>query len=103
MWINFQNMHDFNPVHTHSGILSFVIFCKVPNEIFEVQAVSNNKRAGEIIFDYGESFSKLLINEFNVKPYEGLMFIFPAELRHQVPPFYVNSERISVSGNFVVI
>jgi hypothetical protein len=54
LWINFSQKHDFNPPHTHTGILSFVIFCQVPKEIFEVQADSNAQRAGEIHFAYGE-------------------------------------------------
>jgi hypothetical protein len=103
LWVNFSQKHDFNPPHTHTGILSFVIFCQVPKEIFEVQADSNAQRAGEIHFSYGEPISKLQGNEYPVKPYENLMFIFPAELRHFVPAYWVDAERISVSGNFVVV
>src|SRR5210317_207408 len=103
LWINFSQKHDFNPPHTHTGILSFVIFCQVPKEIFEVQADSNAQRAGEIHFSYGEPITKLMGNEYPVKPYENLMFIFPNELRHFVPAYWVDAERISVSGNFVVV
>ena len=103
LWINFQNKHDFNPPHTHTGILSFVIFCQVPKEIFEVQADSNHKQAGHIVFDYGDPITKLSGSEFPIKPYENLMFIFPNELKHYVPAYWVDAERISVSGNFVVV
>src|SRR6056300_783056 len=103
LWINFSQKHDFNPPHNHSGVLSFVIFCQVPKEIFTVQADSNTQRAGEIHFSYGEPITKLQGNEYPVKPYENLMFIFPAELKHFVPAYWVDAERISVSGNFVVV
>ena len=103
LWINFSQKHDFNPPHTHNGVLSFVIFCQVPEEIFKVQADSNTQRAGEIHFSYGESISKLMGGEYAVKPYENLMFIFPAKLKHYVPAYWVDAERISVSGNFVVV
>ena len=103
LWINFSQKHDFNPPHTHRGILSFVIFCQVPKEIFEVQADSNTQRAGELHFAYGEPISKLQGCEYPVKPFETLMFIFPNELRHHVPSYWVDAERISVSGNFVVV
>jgi hypothetical protein len=103
LWVNFSQKHDFNPPHTHLGILSFVIYCQVPKEIFEVQADSNSQTAGEISFLYGEPISKLQGNEYPVKPYENLMFIFPAELKHFVPTYWVDAERISVSGNFVVV
>ena len=103
LWINFSQKHDFNPPHTHTGVLSFVIFCQTPKEIFKVQADSNTQRAGEIHFSYGEPITKIMGNEFPIKPYENLMFIFPAELKHFVPAYWIDAERISVSGNFVVI
>ena len=103
LWVNFQNKHDFNPPHTHSGILSFVIYCQVPKEIFEVQADSNHKQAGHVVFDYGDPISKLQGSEFPIKPYENLMFIFPNELKHYVPAYWVDAERITVSGNFIVL
>ena len=58
LWINFSQKHDFNPPHSHSGSLSFVIFCKVPQKIFEVQADSNSQ-VGELHFTYGEQISEL--------------------------------------------
>jgi len=103
LWINFSQKHDFNPPHTHTGVLSFVIFCQVPKEIFTTQADCNTQRAGELNFSYGEPISKLQGNEYPIKPYENLMFIFPAELKHFVPAYWVDAERISVSGNFVVV
>jgi len=102
-WINFSQKHDYNPPHNHSGILSFVIFCKVPREIFSVQADSNAQRAGNLHFTYGEKISELMGNEYPVEPFEHLMFIFPAELKHFVSPYWVDAERISVSGNFIVV
>jgi len=103
LWINFSQKHDFNPPHIHLGILSFVIFCKTPKEIFEVQADSNSQEAGNIIFTFGEQTTALMGSEYPVQPYENLMFIFPAELKHFVPAYWVDAERISVSGNFVVV
>jgi len=103
LWINFSQKHDFNPPHSHSGSLSFVIFCKVPKKIFEVQADSNTQRAGELHFTYGEQISELHGTEYPIKPYENLMLIFPAKLKHHVPAYWVDEERISVSGNFTVV
>ncbi len=102
LWINFSQKHDFNPPHNHTGKLSFVIFCQVPKEIFKVQADSNTQRAGELHFAYGEG-NVLMGSEYPVQPYENLMFIFPASLRHFVPAYWVDAERISVSGNFIVV
>jgi hypothetical protein len=102
LWINFQHKHDFNPVHTHTGVLSFVLFCKVPRKIFEENAISNSPHAGQLIFTYGE-YSLLTGTEYKITPSDGLMLMFPSKLKHHVPSFWVDEERISVSGNFVVV
>ena len=75
----------------------------MPKKIFEVQADSNTQRAGEIHFLFSDPITELMGSEYPVKPYENLMFIFPAKLRHYVPAYWVDVERISVSGNFVVV
>ena len=103
LWINFSQKHDYNPPHTHTGALSFVIYCQVPKEIFSVQTNSNTKRAGEIIFQFGEPISELMGSEYPIKPFEDLIFIFPAKLKHFVPGYWVDEERISGSGNFKVV
>ena len=103
LWINFSQKHDYNPPHTHIGELSFIIYCKVPKEIFTVQADSNTQRAGMVHFSYGEQISPLGGAEYPVKPFENLMLMFPAMLKHHVPAYWVDAERVSVSGNFVLV
>lgn len=103
LWINFQKINDFNPIHSHSGDLSFVIYLKVPKNIFSVNTSGNYKKAGLIEFLYGEPVSYFDRENFTVQPSEGLMLIFPAKLQHFVPPFWVDEERISVSGNLSVV
>ena len=78
-------------------------YCKVPDEIFTVQADSNSQRAGEVHFEYGEEMSPIMGSEFPIRPYENLLLIFPASLKHHVPSYWVDAERVSVSGNFIVI
>lgn len=99
LWINYQKPNDFNPFHTHSHFLSFVIYCDVPQSIFEDQADSNLPVAGHISFNYGEAMTPLSNQSFVVKPENNLMFIFPAKLHHVVYPFYSEGTRISVAGN----
>ena len=103
LWINFSKKHDYNPPHNHTGVLSFVIFCQVPEKIFSVQADSNAQRAGYLHFSYGQQISDLMGCEYPIKPYKSLMLIFPAKLEHFVPPYWVDADRISVSGNLIVV
>ena len=105
LWINFQRPSDYNPLHSHDGEFSFVIFGDIDEGIFtEGTPVSNTPggSAGKLVFQYGERISDLQVNSFAVKPYKGLMFVFPAALKHCVPPFYKDFERISISGNYVL-
>ena len=56
-----------------------------------------------VVFHHNNPISKLDGYDYPVKPYENLMFIFPSKLKHYVPSYWVDEERISVSGNFVVV
>ena len=101
LWINFMKKGEFNPIHHHTGDISFVIYTEVPNEL-----TIENKNfkgigsgPGTINFIHGE-MSKSYKTEYNMLPSTGDMFIFPASLRHYVPPFKSECVRSSVSGNF---
>jgi len=102
LWVNFQQKHDFNPPHNHAGVMSFVIYLSVDEKIFKEQADTNSPDAGKIIFEFGDQISELSGTQYPVFPYKGLMFMFPAKLNHYVPPYWIDSERISVSGNLIV-
>ena len=103
LWINFQHAGDFNPVHDHGGLFSFVMYGEIDDEIFTKDVpISNSQHAGQIVFQYGERITDLQSNSFSIKPYKGLMFVFPAGLNHYVPPYYKDFERISISGNYVL-
>lgn len=103
LWINYQREGDYNPPHIHSGALSMVIYLDVPDKIFQKQAPSNTAHAGDIVFYYGERISDYQNAEWPTRPYNNLMFIFPAGLRHAVPPFFETACRVSVSGNWTVV
>lgn len=105
-WANFQKKHEFNPMHTHEGTYSFVIWLKVPFKIQdELSTASTNKtnmpRAGMFSFMYTNIFGEIREAEFPIdENYEGTIFLFPSALTHQVYPFSTSDEyRISISGN----
>ena len=105
-WVNYQKKHEFNPLHNHSGIYSFVIWMKIPFKWEEqnkkdIARKSNSSSIASFEFVYsnmlGESthFSYRLTSQS-----EGTMLFFPSQLNHQVYPFYdCDEDRISVSGN----
>jgi len=113
MWVNFQNKHEFSPVHAHDGYLSFVIFMQIPYDwktpIFDCKP--EERSAG--------NFEALYLDVDGIRPdtekdriytytyhldssAEGLMVAFPSHTPHLVYPFYnCEEERITIAGNIV--
>ena len=105
-WVNFQKKHEFNPLHNHGGVFSFVIWVKIPTDWKEQHALpisTNSKmaKASNFEFQYTTMLGQLgLYSYFLDKESEGCMLFFPAQLLHTVYPFYnCDKERISISGN----
>ena len=110
VWVNFQGKHEFNPIHSHLGVLSFVIWLDIPydisSELNESPGVkSNHNLAGHfnfhIINTLGEVKSLSIPADSS---YENQAIIFPALMRHSVSPFYSSENyRVSVAGNFEIV
>ena len=106
LWINFQKKYEFNPLHNHSGIASFVIWLKVP---FDMKDELNNpstanarmKCPAHFTFVHADSLGGLSQALIPVdRKYEGMICVFPSSLYHQVYPFYTSDDfRVSISGN----
>lgn len=102
LWINYMKAHEYNPDHNHGGQLSWVIFLDTPDLKEEQKAFEGTSSPpGSIVFSYGEANNpKWAETTFRYDPQPGYMWVFPAQLRHQVMPFHTpNVQRISVSGN----
>ena len=102
LWINFMGSNEYNPIHTHSGDLSFVIYLKVADELKMESHTYKGTSAGpgKIEFIYGEKQGNCITgHSFLPEQYD--MFIFPATLKHFVYPYKSDVERVSVSGNIV--
>ena len=110
LWVNFMKKHEFNPVHKHFGVFSFVIFVKVPF-VFQDQAEigpgkeSNSNSVGALDFIHmGLDNEVHSTTKLVDKTYEGTGYIFPANLCHTVYPYYeIEEERITVSGNLFFV
>lgn len=111
-WVNFQKKHEFNPIHMHGGVFSFVIWLKIPFSIekeLEASFCKNPKYAlpGYFQFFYvGQEDGTLGIKTIEIgadEKFENQGLLFPSSLRHAVYPFFTSDDyRISVSGNFTL-
>ena len=45
LWVNFQRQHEFNPMHDHGGIFSFVIWMKIPTSYEEQRQLPIAKKS----------------------------------------------------------
>lgn len=105
-WINFQKKHEFNPVHNHTGLFSFVIWLDIPYYIEQELASSpgaksNNNLAGHFEFSYTNTLGEHTTMPIPAdRTFNGKICLFPSGMPHAVYPFYSSDEyRITVSGN----
>ena len=106
IWINYQKKYEHNPIHNHSGDLSFVLWVEIPYDLKEELELSNSKNSNNpsnslFKFVYTNFLGKIVHSALNVdKSWEGTIVMFPSSLNHIVYPFYTSDKyRISIAGN----
>ena len=108
LWINYQKKYEYNPIHEHSGVFSFIVFLQIPYNLededkhfgikFNNKDVPHNSKLGFLTnLNGGRIWAKTICVD---KSFENKMLMFPAWYKHYVYPFYTSDEyRIKVSGN----
>ena len=110
LWVNFQKKGEFQPIHSHSGLFSFVIWMDIPYDPKDEAKLPFAK--SNITFPLGGNFAFVHSNtdSRSVTEYiiqlspemNGYCCFFPSDLCHMVYPFHTSDkERISISGNIV--
>tara|TARA_R100001509_G_scaffold163408_2_gene137822 strand:- start:852 stop:1469 length:618 start_codon:yes stop_codon:yes gene_type:complete len=109
-WVNFQKKHEFNPLHKHQGLFSFVLFMKIPFLIEQEKLLcpgveSNNNKPGGLGFVFPSNKVMGGIQAFTLEVdqrWERTGVIFRADLSHFVNPFFSDGTRITISGNIML-
>ena len=108
-WVNYQKQTEFNPLHDHGGVYSFVIWMKIPTRHFDqnknpIALRSNNPKISTFEFRYLNILGQNSSYTYEMNPeMEGTILFFPAKLLHCVHPFYnCDEDRISISGNILL-
>lgn len=106
-WVNFQRKHEFNPPHSHSGVMSFALWIDIPYSIEEEKMSPSSRESnmnipGHFSFYYTNSLGNICSEHLPIdKEYNGYAVLFPSKMLHGVEPFATSDKfRISVSGNF---
>jgi len=113
IWATIQRPGDYNPIHTHDGLLAGTAFIKVPKfisaEVIETTTDDTGKidTHGSLNFVYGNSWDPKKFNlngSYRIAPSVGKAYIFPCWLNHVVYPFkgenISDNDRISIAWNF---
>lgn len=96
-WLVSQYAGDYNPIHTHSGTISGIIYLRVPSQVSKASepdgwlTFHNNREYDAMSLRFGMTQNKL--------PERGHMYLFPSWLGHSVMPFRGKGERRSMSFN----
>lgn len=108
LWVNFQKKYEYNPIHRHGGVHSFVIWYQVPYTLedernqfgYKPDPTQTNHGQFHFIHSPMEEIEIEVHPLYIDKSKEGYVAIFPSSLNHIVYPFYSSDEyRITVSGN----
>ena len=96
LWVNFQKKHEFNPLHYHDGLLSFVIWMDSPFDIRDEMSrpsslKSNANIPGHFSLTYINSVGKLGIVNLPVdRSWNGRMLLFQSKMHHCVCLLYTS-------------
>ena len=85
-WFNNQKDNEYNPMHSHTGILSGVLYLKIPEYL---PSRKFEETDGSIEFIGNETATESMISNSTIDflPKVGDIFIFPSSLKHMVYPF----------------
>lgn len=110
IWINYQKKYEHNPIHNHTGNLSFVLWVQIPynlkDELSHPNCMNSNTPSNSLFeFIFTDFMGRIVQNKIEIdKSWEGTMIMFPSSLLHMVHPFYTSDDyRISIAGNLVSV
>lgn len=100
-WVNFQQAGEFNPPHSHSGLVSWVLWLKLPTDTPGPGQRSRNNVVGNFAFHYVNILGVMQHYHMpSTAREQGTLLLWPSGLNHSVNPFYTSEElRITISGN----
>ena len=107
LWVNFMSKGQYEPIHDHGGVMSFVIWLRVPYTIASEAAARpyvppQFNTSGCFGLHSINSMGRIQHTVLPVdKSWENVLCLFPAQMHHSVFPFYSSDEvRVSIAGNF---
>ena len=106
-WVRISKAGEYQPLHDHHSVWSFIIWMKIPFEHQDEQKDSLNElypESGNMTICYLDSCGRLQKQPYRLgKKSEGTMLLFPSDLNHVVYPYHLSyGYRISIAGDVCV-
>lgn len=108
-WCRITKPDHYQSLHDHNGLLSFIIWLKIPTDWKEEQTINGEQNfehpeASDVIFTYTNTLGQIKKLNFKLdKTMEGNMVMFPSDMSHMVLPYFQTDDyRISVAGDISI-
>tara|TARA_R100000152_G_C6771013_1_gene197400 strand:+ start:719 stop:1378 length:660 start_codon:yes stop_codon:yes gene_type:complete len=105
LWLNSMGKGNYQPLHNHAGLFSFVVYLNIPYTLDEEHKLNNGIESSKNKNGCTEFVDPFTHNNIII-PVENKMeqhiAIFPSWVTHLVYPFKSDVRRITVSGNIYV-
>lgn len=105
-WCRASNEGDYQSIHDHQGVFTFVVWLKIPFDPDVERAVQPGFRpeAGDFVITYPDTCGQLQKRNFVLSENaEGKMLFFPSDMNHIVYPHYTTKDyRIALAGDIVL-
>lgn len=106
-WVNNTGIGQYQSLHNHDAVFSFVVWLKIPYAAMVEQEIPDtmHPEAGDFILSYSDITGKhRKVNwKLDKQHNEGHMLLFPSDLLHATYPHFLTEEkRISVAGDIAI-
>ena len=104
-WCRVSQDGDYQSIHDHQGIFTFVVWLKIPFEGEDERQVQAGFRpeASDFVLCYPDTCGQYQKRNWVLgKGAEGRMLFFPSDINHIVYPHYTTTEyRVALAGDIV--
>tara|TARA_B100000131_G_scaffold291068_1_gene304348 strand:- start:617 stop:1291 length:675 start_codon:yes stop_codon:yes gene_type:complete len=105
-WGRASNHGDYQSIHDHQGVFTFVVWLKIPFDHEEERSAQPGFRpeAGDFVLVYPDTCGQLIKRNFVLSERaEGKMLFFPSDINHIVYPHFTTKDyRISLAGDITL-
>ena len=104
-WVRITTSDQYQSIHNHQGIFSFVVWLKIPTDWKEEQEGDlgfAHPDASDFVLQYTNTLGQIQQRNYKLDPsMEGTILIFPSDMNHLVYPSYTKASeyRIAVAGD----